>query len=127
MLLKTAALSVFIASVALAQPAPRSERDYWAETQLGFDATLNGEISDQTCYQQERVFRGCLAGLHAGLSVLRSYSSKGVLPGERGVLPGFIGSDAQGIKSNNKENALLTKRRKMMLHTESSPNDLDFQ
>jgi len=94
MLLKTAALSVFIASVALAQPAPRSERDYWAETQLGFDATLNGEISDQTCYQQQRVFRGCLAGLHAGLSVLRSYSAKGVLPGERGVLPGFIGSDA---------------------------------
>ena len=39
----------------------------------------------------------------------------------------FIGSDAQGIKSNNKEKALVTKRRKMMRQTKSSHKDFDFQ
>ncbi len=89
-------LITFLASASLLAQS-RSERDYWRETQLNFDVALNGEITDQNCYRHERLFRGCLFGLHAGLTVLPTYRSSGILPGERGVLPGFVGVASQGL------------------------------
>lgn len=76
--------------IPLAAFAQKTERDYWLETQFSFDQVIGTSLTDISCYQEERSYRGCLSGLYAGLRHLPNpEQGSGVLPGDGGVLPGF--------------------------------------
>ena len=75
----------FLLMLVLSFSVRAAEKDYWFEAQLAFSTTLRGELNDESCYQSEKTFLGCLLALSQGVNELQL--SKGfALPGE-GVAP----------------------------------------